>query len=85
MSAPARALGSLRIADNAVSASYEGVLDADRESQIVERAVAKVVDVVRPDRGIVVELKPRTFTETATHFVRATAPVEWPSEEHDID
>jgi hypothetical protein len=48
MSATARAmLGSLRVADNAVSASYEGVLDTDREKQITERAVARVLDVRR--------------------------------------
>jgi hypothetical protein len=45
MSATARAmLGSLRVAGNAVSASYEGVLDTDRDRQIMERAVARVLD-----------------------------------------
>ena len=45
MSATARAmLGSVKVADNAVSASYEGVLDADREKQIMERAVALVLE-----------------------------------------
>jgi hypothetical protein len=44
MSATARAmLGSLKIADNVVSASYEGVFDTDRERKIVERAVAQVM------------------------------------------
>ena len=76
-------LGSLKIADNAVSASYECVLDAEHEQQIAGRAVAQVVHTPR-NRGIVVELKPRTFAETAAHFVQVTTPVGWPSE-NDID
>jgi hypothetical protein len=45
MSATARAmLGSLKVANNAVSASYEGVLDADSGKQIAERAVALVLE-----------------------------------------
>jgi hypothetical protein len=68
MSAPAPALGHLKIADNAISASYE-----------------VHVDVPRVNRGIVVQLRPRNFAETAAHFVRVTTAVKWPSTEHDID
>jgi hypothetical protein len=50
MSCAARALGSLKIADSAVSASYEGVFDAEREKQITERAVAQVVRRISPIR-----------------------------------
>ena len=44
MSAAARALGSVMIVDSAVSASYEGTLDAERERQIAGRAVAEIVN-----------------------------------------
>jgi hypothetical protein len=71
--APARLVS---FPDNAVPASYKGVIDADRE--------AAQVDAPRPNRGIVVELKSRNFTDTAAHFARATTPVKWPLE-HDID
>jgi hypothetical protein len=68
MSAPAPALGHLRIEDNAISASYE-----------------VRVDIPRANRGIVVELRPRNFAETAAHLLRVTTAVKWPSTERDID
>ena len=44
MSAPVRApLGHLKIADNAVKASYDYILDTDREKQRAGRAVAEVI------------------------------------------
>jgi hypothetical protein len=49
MSATARALGNLRVADTAVRASFDGVLDADRDNQIAGNAVARVIEApVRP-------------------------------------
>jgi hypothetical protein len=45
MSAAARAvLGSLKVSDNAVSASYKCVVDAEREQGIAGKAVAEAVD-----------------------------------------
>lgn len=61
MSATARAmLGSLKIADNAVSASFEGVLDADREAQIAGQAVARVIAFTVQPRVSPVKLVSRT-------------------------
>jgi hypothetical protein len=36
-------------------------------------------------RGIVIELKPRTFTETAGHFGTVTRKINWPLDEPDVD
>jgi len=36
-------------------------------------------------RGIVVELKPRTFTETANHFRAVATRIDWPLDEADVD
>ncbi len=48
MSATAQAmLGSVKIVNKAVSASYTCVLDADNERQIAERAVALVLETHR--------------------------------------
>ena len=87
MSATARAmLGSVKVADNAVSASYEGVWDVDRQRRLVAEAVAGVaVQLSTRSRGVVVELKPRHFSETAEHFLRVATPIDWPTDEPDID
>ncbi len=53
--------------------------------------MAKAVVCVAPEfapratRGVIVELKPRNFTETAAHFLSISKPVEWPVDEPDID
>ena len=65
MSATARALGSIKIADNAVSASFEGVLDADREKQIAGQAVAQVIEMPRQTRVSPVTLVSRTGSATS--------------------
>jgi hypothetical protein len=65
MSATARAmLGSIRIADNAVSASFEGVLDADREKRIAGQAVAQVIEMPRQARISPITLVSRTGSAT---------------------
>jgi hypothetical protein len=65
MSAAARALGSLKIADNAVSASYEGKLDAERDQKIAGRAVAEVVNFPVQSRISPITLVSRTQSSTA--------------------
>jgi hypothetical protein len=61
MSATARAmLGCLKIADNAVSASFVGVLDADRETQIAGQAVARVIEFPVQRRVPPIKLVSRT-------------------------
>ncbi len=51
-----------------------------------ERVFAVEVSPVRGQhRGIVVELRPRTFTETANHFRLVTKAVDWPQDSPDID
>jgi hypothetical protein len=75
-------LGSLKIRfTGGVTRAY------DRASfNCNERVFAVEVFPVRSHhRGIVVELKPRTFTETANHFRLVTKTVDWPQDAPDID
>jgi hypothetical protein len=60
----ATALGRLKVADNAVSASYEGSLEPEREKQIAERAVAQVLS----------EGKRRVSPITLVSMVGSTTP-----------
>ena len=90
MSAAAAAplLGSLKFTrDNADRASFVAVLDEARDVRILAKSLAQVVVVAsaQPTRGVVVELRPRNFTETAAHFVSVTKAVAWPTDENDID
>lgn len=51
-----------------------------------ERVFAVEVSPVRSHhRGFVVELRPRTFKETASHFRLVTKAVDWPQDAPDID
>lgn len=83
----AAVLGSIRFErGKSTRASNAVTWDAEREHHMVARAVACVAaDMVRPLRGVVVELKPRNFTETAAHFLSIARPIDWPSDEADID
>jgi hypothetical protein len=77
---------NVKFAESATRASYEAVWDVERERQIVACAVASVAPrPSRATRGMVVELKPRQFSETAEHFLRVAMPVEWSHDEADID
>jgi hypothetical protein len=63
-------------------ASYDGVLE--RDERVIAPAIPGVTATVQR-RGIVVELKPRTFNETAAHFASIAKSVDWPLDEPDID
>lgn len=88
MSSAQAVLGSVRFArGSSTRASNNVTWDPERERRIVAKAVACVAPEIapRPVRGIVVELKPRNFTETAAHFLSIAKPVEWSTDEADID
>jgi len=87
MSSAAAVLGSVRFARSSTCASNEVTWDAEKERRMVARVVACVAPEIaaHPRRGVVVELKPRSFTETASHFQSVAKPVAWPHDEADID
>jgi hypothetical protein len=87
MSSATAVLGSVRFTRSSTRASNEVTWDAEMERRTVARAVACVAPEIaaHPRRGIVVELKPRTFAETASHFQSVARPVAWPHDEADID
>ncbi len=57
------------------------------DEQLEERILAAVVATFAPEHPhtMVIELTPRTFSETAVHFMKVAKPVEWPIDEADID
>ena len=79
--------GNLKFAGSATRASFEAVWDVERQRRLVVQAIVGVAAGVLPraSRCVVVELKPRRFSETAEHFLRVATPVEWPLDEADID
>jgi hypothetical protein len=86
--ATAPLLGNMKFSrDNAEKASFVAVLDEERDEHILAKSLAQSIftDSAQPVRGVVVELRPRTFTETAAHFKTVTTPVTWPTDEYDID
>jgi hypothetical protein len=88
MSSAQRVLGNIRFATATVTKASSGwSYDVAFERRIVETSVAAVASATpRASRGVVVELKPRTFSETAAHFLSIAQPVEWPvDDEADID
>jgi len=88
MSSAQAVLGSIRFArGSSTRASNCVTWDAEGDRRAVAKAVACVAPEIAPRsvRGIVVELKPRNFTETAAHFLSIAKPVEWPTDEPDID
>jgi hypothetical protein len=86
MSSAAAVLGSVRFAqDRSTRASNDVAWDTKREAIVVAAAVAQFMEVPKRPRPTVVELTPRNFTQTATHFKSVTTKVEWPTDEHDID
>jgi hypothetical protein len=88
MSAAAVTLGNMRfLRGDADSASCVAVLaDSARYARVVALQVARVMEAVpaHANYGIVVQLEPRDFQQTATHFLRVATPVQWPVES-DID
>jgi hypothetical protein len=86
--ATAPLLGNMKFTrDNADRASYVVVWDEERDKRILAVSLAECMTAV-PDqvtRGVVVELRPRTFTETAAHFQRVATPITWSTDEYDID
>jgi hypothetical protein len=86
--ATAPLLGNMKFSrGNADKASFVTVLDEERDVHIPAKSLSQSIfsDPVQPVRGVVVELRPRTFTETAAHFKSVTTPVTWPTDEYDID
>lgn len=79
--------GNLKIAGNATRASFEAVWDVERQRRLAVQAIVGVAAGASPrnSRAVVVELKPRRFSETAEHFLRVATPIEWPLDEVDID
>jgi hypothetical protein len=72
---------------DADKASFVTVLDEERDVHILAKTLSQSInaDPVQPVRGVVVELRPRTFKETAAHFKSASTPVTWPADEFDVD
>ncbi len=70
----------IRFEGSATLASYKGSFERD------ERIIAPAAEsaTIRP-RGIVVELTPRHFTQTAQHFLSIAKPVDCSVDEADID
>jgi hypothetical protein len=65
MSATARALGNLKVADTAVKASFDGVLDTERDKQIAGNAVARVIEAPARQRVSSVTLVSKTNSAQA--------------------
>jgi hypothetical protein len=81
-------LGSMNFTkDDADRASFVTVLDEERDVRILAKTLSQFIFEApsQPIRGVVVELRPRTFTETAAHFLSVTTPVTWPTDQPDID
>ena len=87
MSSATAAWGNIRVVRSSTSASNEVTWDTEKERRMVAKVVACVAPEIaaHPRRGVVVELKPRTFTETASHFQSVAKRVAWPNDEADID
>lgn len=88
MSSAQAVLGSIRFARGSATRACNCVTwDAERGHRMMASAVAELAPecAARPPRGIVVELRPRDFSETAGHFLSIAKPVEWPIDEADID
>ena len=75
-------LGSLKIrfAGGVTRATDRASFNRDEGFFAVE-----VCPVPRRWRGTVIELRPRTYTETANHFRVVTRAFDWPTDEPDID
>lgn len=81
-------LGNMKFSrGDADRASFVTVLDEERDMRILAKSLSQPIfaEPVQPSRGVVVELRPRTFTETAAHFQSVTTPVPLYTDENDID
>ena len=87
MSAATAVLGNLRfVRDNADRASFVvTVPDPACYERMIALQIARVMEAVPPHRGVVVELQPRDFQQSAAHFLRVATPIAWPVDDHDID
>jgi hypothetical protein len=89
MSAATAVLGSIRfVRDNADSASFDTVVnDTSIYERMLALQIARVMEAVpaHPHRGVVVELQPKNFQQTAAHFLRVATPAERPTDDHDVD
>jgi hypothetical protein len=86
--ATAPLLGNMKFKrGDADKASFVTVLDEEGDLRILAKSLSqsKFADTVQPTRGVAVELRPRTFMETAAHFQSVTTPVTWSTDEYDID
>lgn len=88
--APAPLRGNLSLSEDVDIASWAAVLDirsVDERILAAEPTVQlKLIFGPSRFRGTVVELRPRTFRETANHFLQVATPVVWPpNDEADID
>jgi hypothetical protein len=85
----AAVLGSMRfVRDNADTAPCVVVWpDVVRYERMVALQVARVMEAVppHPRRGVIVELQPKDFQQTASHFLRVATATEWPGDDHDVD
>jgi len=82
MAAIARPLYRVRFVEDATPALPFGLAFEPNEVAIAAELV-RVTSSQR--RGIVVELRPRTFTETAAHFGAVAKKIDWPLDEPDVD
>jgi len=73
--------------DDANSASCVSVVSDARYERFAALAIARAMEAVPACayRGVVVELQPRDFRQTAAHFLRIATPVAWPTDGHDVD
>ncbi len=87
MSSATAAWGNILVVRSSTRASNEVTWDTEKERRMVAKVIACVAPEIaaQPRRGVVVELKPRTFTEAASHFLSVAKPVAWPHDEADID
>ncbi len=88
MSAAAAVLGRVKfIRDNTVSVSCVTVIPDAARYKCFALEIAHAMEAVpaHAHRGIVVELQPRDFQQTAAHFLRVATPVAWLTDEHDVD
>jgi hypothetical protein len=88
--APAALPGNLSLSEDANVASWTAVLDVRSMDECILTAepTVQLKLIFGPSRfrGTVVELRPRTFRETANHFLQVATPVVWPpNDEADID
>ncbi len=61
------------------------VLDSFTDELVMVRELTAIMEPSVRTRGQIVVLRPRTFEETAKHFLKIARPVDWPVEDPDED